>query len=198
MSDAKMSTNMSPKLLEVAERAKRPNARFFALAYLIDVPALERAYRKLRKRAAVGVDGVTVEQYGQNLQENLENLHQRMKAGRYRHQPLRRTHIRKEDGSKRPIGISATEDKIVQSALHEVLEVVYEPAFYECSYGFRPKRSAHDAVRALNQACNSGGVNWVLEADIKSFFDSINRQMLQEMLRRGSPTGPSSGSSENV
>lgn len=189
MADAMTSGSMLPKLLEVAERAKTLDARFFALAYLIDVPALERAFKRLRKRAAVGVDGVTVEQYGERLQENLRDLHQRMKAGKYRHQPLRRTYIRKEDGSSRPIGISAVEDKIVQSALREVLETVYEPAFMDCSFGFRPGRSAHDAVRSIQQACDRRKVNWVLEADIMSFFDSINRQKLQEMLQERVPDG---------
>lgn len=189
MSGTKIPKDMSPKLLEVAERAKRPNARFLALAYLIDVPALRRAHGRLRKKAATGVDGTTAEQYGENLERNLQDLHQRMVAKKYRHQPLRRTHIRKEDGSLRPIGISTTEDKIVQGALREVLEVVYEPIFYDCSYGFRPGRSAHDAVRLLDKVASKGEVNWVLEADIKSFFDSINRQMLQEMLQERAPDG---------
>ena len=189
MSETKISRNMSPKLLEVAERAKRPDARFLALAHLIDVPALKRAFNRLRKKAAVGVDGRTVEQYGENLEGNLEDLHERMRTKKYRHQPLRRTHIRKEDGSLRPIGISATEDKIVQGALRDVLEAVYEPAFYEGSYGFRPRRSAHDAIRFLNARAEKGLVNWVLEADIKSFFDSINRQVLQEMLQERVPDG---------
>lgn len=189
MTDATTSEPMLPKLLEVAERAKRPDARFYALAYLIDEAALERAYRKLRKSAAVGVDGVTAKEYGQNLQENLRDLHQRMKAGKYRHQPIRRVHIHKEDGRTRPIGISATEDKIVQTALRDILEIVYEPTFYECSYGFRPRKSAHDAIRTLHRACKEGAVNWVLEADIMSFFDSINRRMLQEMLQEKVPDG---------
>lgn len=189
MTDTKMSGTLSPKLLEVAERAKYPDARFLALAYLIDVPALERAYLGLRKKAAVGVDKVTVEQYGEQLQDNLQDLHQRMKAGKYRHQPLRRTTIRKEDGTLRPIGISATEDKIVQNALREILEIVYEPVFHEHSYGFRPGRRAHDAVRNLCQAGSRGEINWVLEADISSFFDSINRQKLQEMLQERVPDG---------
>lgn len=189
MSGTKIPNNMSPKLLEVTERAKRPNARFLALAHLIDVPALERAYGRLRKKAAVGVDGVSVEKYGENLEVNLQNLHHRMKSKKYRHQPLRRTFVQKEDGSQRPIGISATEDKIVQGALREVLEAVYEPVFYEGSYGFRPGRSAHQILRFLDRAAGRNEINWVLEADIKSFFDSINRQMLQEMLQKRVPDG---------
>ena len=104
---------MSPELLKVAERAKRePECQFNSVAHLIDEAALARAYRRLRKDAGVGVDGVTVEQYGQRLEENLRNLHERMKAMRYRHQPIRRVHIPKEKGKTRPIGISAVEDRV--------------------------------------------------------------------------------------
>ena len=189
MTDTKISDNISPKLLEVAERAKQPDARFYALAYLIDENALQRAFKRLRKNAAVGVDGVTKDEYGENLAENLRDLHGRMKAGKYRHQPLKRVHIPKGDGKTRPIGISSLEDKIVQNALREVLEIVYEPIFYDCSYGFRPGRSAHDAVRFLNKEAGKGKINWVLEADIESFFDSIDRQMLQEILQERVPDG---------
>ena len=189
MTDTKISDNISPKLLEVAERAKQPDARFYALAYLIDENALQRAFKRLRKNAAVGVDGVTKDEYGENLAENLRELHGRMKAGKYRHQPLKRVHIPKGDGKTRPIGISSLEDKIVQNALREVLEIVYEPIFYDCSYGFRPGRSAHDAVRFLNKEAGKGKINWVLEADIESFFDSIDRQMLQEILQERVPDG---------
>ena len=189
MTDTKMSDNISPKLLEVAERAKQPDARFYALAYLIDANALQRAYKRLRNNAAAGVNGVTKHEYGENLAENLRDLHGRMKAGKYRHQPLKRVHIPKGNGKTRPIGISATEDKIVQNALREVLEIVYEPIFYDCSYGFRPGRSAHDAVRFLNHEAGKGKISWVLEADIESFFDSIDRQMLQEILQERVPDG---------
>ncbi len=107
MSNTKMLEYMSPELQEVARRAKeRPEARFFTLAHLIDVPALGRAYRGIRKGAAVGVDGVTKEDYGQDLEGNLQDLHERMKSKRYRHQPILRVHIPKDDGKTRPIGIS--------------------------------------------------------------------------------------------
>jgi RNA-directed DNA polymerase len=175
---------MSPGLLRVAERAKRnPDTRLLALAHHIDEPALIRAYGRLRKDAAEGVDGVTVEQFGQQLDDKVRALHQRMKAGQYRHQPIRRVHIPKEGAKTRPIGISTVEDKIVQSALREVLEVVYEQAFLACSYGFRPGRSAHGAIRTSSREMWPGAVNVVLEADIVSFFDSISRGMLMEMLR---------------
>jgi group II intron reverse transcriptase/maturase len=174
---------MSPELKRVAERAQRnPHERLLALARLIDEPALARAYNRLWKDAAVGVDGVTVEQYGQQLEENLQRLRERMKAGQYCHQPIRRVHIPKEGGKTRPIGISSVEDKIVQGALREVLEVVYEQEFLDCSHGFRPGRRAHDALRALNDAVTNGA-RYVLEADIVAFFDSLDRTRLMEMLR---------------
>ena len=183
MSDASTSGGMSLQLLEVVERARRePEGRFHALAHRIDVPALERAYHRMRKDAAVGVDGVTKEQYGQDLEANLRDLHARMKAKRYRHQPIRRVHIPKEGGKTRPIGVSAFEDKLVQDALREVLEAIYEQDFLDCSYGFRPGRSAHDAVRTLDRVVHRGQVNWILEADIVSFFDSLDRRKLKEML----------------
>jgi len=170
--------------LKVAQRARRePEGRIYALAHLIDVPALERAYHRMRKDAAVGVDGVTKEQYGQELGENLRDLHRRLVEKRYRHQPIRRVHIPKDKGKTRPIGVSAFEDKIVQDALREVLEAIYEQDFLDCSYGFRPGRSAHDALRALDRAVHRGEVSWILEADVESFFDSVDRKALMEMLQ---------------
>ena len=183
MSGASTSGGMSPQLLEVVERARRePEGRFHALAHRIDVPALERAYHRMRKDAAVGVDEVTKEAYGRELEANLRDLHARMKAKRYRHQPILRVHIPKQGGKTRPIGISAFEDKLVQDAVREVLEAVYEQDFLDCSYGFRPGRSAHDAVRTLDRIVHQGEVNWILEADIVSFFDSLDRNKLKEML----------------
>ena len=184
MSDALMSERMSPERREVVERAQRePEGRFHSLAHRIDVPALERAFHRLRKEAAVGVDGVTKEAYGKELDSNLADLHERLRSKRYRHQPLRRVHIPKGKGQRRPIGISALEDKIVQGAVRDVLEAVYEQDFLDCSYGFRPGRSAHDAVRALKRAVDQGEVSWILEADVTSFFDSLDRTKLKEMLQ---------------
>ncbi|WP_437729602.1 group II intron reverse transcriptase/maturase [Sorangium sp. So ce861] len=174
---------MSPGLLKVAERARQePKGVFHSLAHLIDVSALERAYGRLRKDAAVGVDGMTKEQYGQELGRRLNDLHDRMASKRYRHQPIRRVHIPKGQGKTRPIGVSALEDKIVQGAVREVLESIYEQDFLDCSYGFRPGRRAHDALRALNWAVYHGEVSWIVEADIRSFFDSVDREALMEML----------------
>jgi len=192
MPEALISETMSPSLGKVAERARQePQAQFHALAYRIDREALERAYRRQRQTAAVGVDGTTKAQYGQDLEANLQDLHERLRTGRYRHQPIRRIFIPKEGqpGKQRPIGISCFEDKLVQDALREVLKAVYEQDFRECSYGFRPGRSAHDALRTLNQALFEGEVNWIIEADIASFFDRLDRSQLSEMLRQRIPDG---------
>jgi len=178
MANASTLENMSPELLRVVERAKQePEGRFHSLAHLIDVPALERAYRRMRNGAAVGVDGVTKEQFGQELEQNLQDLHERMKAKRYRHQPIRRVRIPKEGGKTRPIGISAFEDKLVQDAVREVLEAIYEQDFLDCSYGFRPKRGAHDAIRTLDRIVHRGEVSWILEAGVVSFFDILDRSL---------------------
>jgi group II intron reverse transcriptase/maturase len=125
---------------------------------------------------------VTKEEYGQDLEQRLADLHGRMKAMRYRHQPIRRVHIPKDNGQTRPIGVSTVEDKIVQGALRELLEAIYEQDFLDCSYGFRPGRSAHDALKALNTSIRFGEAYVILEADIASFFDSLDRPKLREML----------------
>jgi RNA-directed DNA polymerase len=184
MAATPMAEGISTGLLKVMERAQRDLAcRFLSLAHLIDEGALERAFRRIRKDAAVGVDGITKEQYGQELEGNLRSLQQRLKAMTYRHQPIRRVHIPKGEGKTRPIGVSSLEDKIVQEALREVLEAIYEPLFLGVSFGFRPGRSAHDALRALNSPLVRGKARWILEADISSYFDSIDRSMLLEMLQ---------------
>jgi hypothetical protein len=157
---------MSTGLLKVRERAKRdPDARFTALAHLLDEEALRRAYGRTRKGAAVGVDGITKEEYGQELEDNLRDLHRRLRSKQYRHQPILRVHIPKAPGKTRPIGISATEDKIVQGALREVLEAIYEQDFLDVSYGFRPERGAHDALRDLNRMVGRERIEVILEAD---------------------------------
>lgn len=184
MPDASTSERMSPGLRKVAERARNePTGKFHSLAHLIDVPSLGRAYYRLRKEAAVGVDGITKEEYGRDLRFRLPDLHARLKSQQWRHQPIRRVNIPKEPGKTRPIGVSTIEDKTVQDVVREVLETIYEQEFLDCSYGFRPRRSAHDALRALNRVVYRGEVNWILEADIVSFFDRLDRIQLAKMLR---------------
>ena len=190
MKEASTSPTMSPQLHKVAERARRePQARFHSLAHLIDPASLRRAFHRQRPGAAVGVDGVSKADYEQDLEVRLRALHERLRSGR--HQPIRRVHLPKEGrkGQTRPIGISCFEDKLVQDALREVIEAVYEPVFRDCSYGFRPGRSPHDAIRRLNELLYRGEVSWVLEADVASFFDTLDRAQLQEMLGARIPDG---------
>jgi group II intron reverse transcriptase/maturase len=153
------------------------------LAHHLTPEALTTAYLRLRKDAAIGVDGVTVAAYGENLEANIGSLFERLKGGKYRHQPIRRVHIPKDGGKTRPLGISATEDKIVQRVLTTVLEAVYEQDFKDFSYGFRPGRKAHDALKAINRMIDGEGVRVIVEADIKGYFDNIDRGHLMTMLR---------------
>lgn len=184
MAELRLGKNMSPQLVRVAERAQSdPHTRFYSLAHLLDVDGLRRSFRRIKNGAAPGVDGISKQKYGEDLEESLRALHERLRSGTYRHQPIRRVHIPKAPGKTRPIGVSCIEDKIVQGALHEVLSVVYEQDFRDCSYGYRPGRSAHDALRAVNDMAFKGKVGWILEADIAAFFDSLDRTRLKEMLQ---------------
>ena len=184
MTGAWTSGLTSPAIRKVVDRARRePEGRFHSLAHLLDVPALAAAYWSIRKDAAVGGDGVTKDQYGQDFEQNLQDLYARLRSQRYRHQPIRRVHIPKDGGRTRPIGISALEDKIVQSAVRHVLEAIYEQDCLDCSFGFRPGRHAHEAIRALAKVVFRGEVHWILEADIVSFFDRLDRTRLQERLQ---------------
>jgi len=181
---------MSPEVRRVAERARNePKGKFHSIAHLLDEEALKRAHGRLRGSAAVGVDGVTKAEYGRDLEKNLRDLVGRLKRNRYRHQPIRRVRIPKEDGKDRELGISSTEDKIVQGALAELLGAIYEEDFHPHSYGFRRGRSPHDAIRALNRAVEGEEVGAVLEGDVKSFFDTVDRRRLQEMIQHRVPDG---------
>ena len=165
---------------EAAERSRQ--TRFTTLLHHIDEEALARAFARLKRRAAPGVDGMTVADYEQGLAERLRELCERVQSGRYRPLPVRRTYIPKADGGQRPLGVPALEDKIVQGAVAEMLSAIYEADFLDCSYGFRPGRSAHQALRAVHDAIMTERVNWVLEADIRKFFDSVDHQWLSRML----------------
>jgi RNA-directed DNA polymerase len=174
---------LPPALARVHEAASRDkNTRFTALLHHVDVEALRRAFGRLKRRAAAGVDGETVATYEQGLSEKLQDLCDRVHRGRYRPEPVRRVHIPKPDGGQRPLGIPALEDKIVQGAVAEVLSAIYEVDFVGFSYGFRPGRSPHQALRALHTALMTQYVNWVLDADIRRFFDSVNHEWLLRML----------------
>lgn len=180
------SATISPKLERIATLAKRaPGIAFTSLAHHIDLDWLREAYRCTRKDGATGVDGQTADEYAANLEENLRSLLERAKSGTYRAPPVRRVHIPKGTaGDTRPIGIPTFEDKVLQRAVVMMLEAVYEQDFLDCSYGFRLKRSAHQALNALRNAAMSMKLGWVLEADIRKFFDTIDHTHLLAILRR--------------
>jgi group II intron reverse transcriptase/maturase len=156
--------------------------RFTALLHHLTVDMLRESFLNLKRKAAPGIDGQTWEQYGRNLEEKLVDLHGRVHRGAYRAQPSRRVYLEKPDGRKRPLGIAVLEDKIVQGAVVKILECIYEEDFLGFSYGFRPERGAHDALDALSVALQFEKVNWVLDADIQSFFDTMSHEWTMKFL----------------
>ena len=174
----------APSALERVRQAaqKDKGTRFTALLHHVDVDRLRAAYRAINPKAAVGVDEVTWRDYGKDLEANLRDLHGRVHRGSYRAKPSRRAYISKGDGRQRPLGIAALEDKIVQRALVEVLNAIYETDFLGFSYGFRPGRGQHDALDALAVAITRRKVNWVLDADIRGFFSNLDRGWLRRFV----------------
>ncbi len=154
------------------------NARFTALLHHVTVDRLRQAYRAINPRASTGMDGVTWGVYGQELEANLQDLHARVHRGAYRAKPSRRAYIAKADGRMRPLGIAAVEDKVLQRAVVEVLNAIYEVDFAGFSYGFRPGRSPHQALDALAVGIDKKKVNWILDADIRGFYDAIDHGWL--------------------
>jgi len=174
---------MSSGLYRVREAAKKDSKqRFTNLLHHITIDLLRDSYYSLKRTVAAGVDGVTWVEYGEGLEEQLPGLHERIQSGRYRTRPSKRAWIPKPDGSKRPIGIAALEDKIVQQALVQVLQAVYEEDFIGFSYGSRPGRSQHDALDAIYIAINRKKVGWVLDADIRGFYDSVDHGWMMKFL----------------
>jgi group II intron reverse transcriptase/maturase len=177
---------VSTKQQQIAELAKRsPPLRFTSLNHHLDLPWFLEAFNRTRKDGAAGVDGQTGSEYGASLLGNLEALRERAKSGAYRAPPVRRVHIPKGTGNQtRPIGIPTFEDKVLQRAVVMLLEPIYEQDFRDCSYGFRPGRSAHQALQALwEQAMGLGGC-WLVEVDIQKFFDTLDHAQLREFLQR--------------
>jgi RNA-directed DNA polymerase len=174
----------SSALDRVREAARKDKGtRFTALLHHVDLARLRKAYWAIRPQAAPGVDKVTWTDYGQDLEANLRDLHARVQQGRYRARPSRRVYIPKPDGRQRPLGIASLEDKIVQRAVAEVLNAIYEVDFRGFSYGFRPGRKPHDALDALAAGIYSRRVNWVLDADIRDFFGQLDRTWLRRFLQ---------------
>jgi len=186
MNETQGSPDISTKLERIAKTAKdKPSVVLTTLAHHIDMDWVRAAYRRTRKDGAVGVDGTSAGTYGEQLEGNLLSLLERAKSGRYHAPPVRRVHIPKGDGSQtRPIGIPTFEDKVLQRAVVMVLEPIYEQSFHDFSYGFRPGRSAHQALAALRTATIKMGGGWIVEVDIKKFFDTIDHGHLQAILRQ--------------
>ena len=167
----------------IAEQAREhPERVFTSLHHLIDGEWMREAYRRTRKDGATGIDGVTAADYEKDLEANLDDLLGRMKSGRYFAPPVRRHYIPKADGTKRPLGIPTFEDKVAQRAILMLLEPIYEADFLPCSYGFRPGRSAHDALNALRKGIIEQRQRWVIDADLKTYFDSISHTHLRSFL----------------
>ena len=176
---------MSQGLNGVRERArKNKTERFTALLHHVSVDLLRESYYGLKRKAAPGVDGVTWKEYETGVEDRLKDLHGRVHRGAYRALPSKRGWIKKANGKMRPLGIAALEDKIVQQAVVTVLNQIYEEDFRNFSYGFRPGRNPHMALDALYVGLKRKKVNWVLDMDLKGFFDNIEKDRLMEMVEQ--------------
>jgi RNA-directed DNA polymerase len=187
MAETRSSTTVSTKLERIAKLARAmPQAALTTLAHHIDIDWLREAYRRTRKDGATGIDRQTADEYARNLDENLRSLLERAKSGSYVAPPVRRVYIPKgSDGSQsRPIGIPTFADKVLQRAVTMVLEAVYEQSFLDCSYGFRPKRSAHQALRRVRDQAMEIAGKWVLEVDIRNFFGTLDHSLLRDIVRK--------------
>lgn len=175
--------SVSTKQERIAQLARdNPAMAFTSLNHYLDEEWMRYAYERTRKDGAVGVDGQTAQDYALNLEQNLRDLLDRLKSGRYRAPPVRRHYIDKPDGGQRGLGIPSFEDKVAQRAIVQLLEPIYEQDFLNCSFGFRPRRSAHQALQALRTGIMAQRGYWVLEVDIRKYFDSIPIAQLREFL----------------
>lgn len=176
---------MLPKLQKIAEQARNyPEMVFNNVYHLIDQELLLEAYQRTNKDSAAGVDKVTAIEYTEALYENIHDLHERLKTNRYAAQPVERVWIEKEDGKQRPIGKPCFEDKIVQRAVVMILEVIFEPIFHPFSHGFRKGHSQHQAIRELREQCIKLNINWIVDADVSGFFDTIDHGHLRSFIEK--------------
>lgn len=176
---------MATRFEKIAELVrKHPAGKLSTLVHHINVTTLEESYRELSRNKAAGVDGMNKEEYGMHLNDNLMKLMESMKKQAYKPQPVKRVYIPKDGSDKmRPLGIPAFEDKLVQNVISGILNEVYEPIFLDVSYGFRQGKSCHDALRALNDIIVTGKVNYIVDADIKGFFDNVDHEWIMRMLK---------------
>jgi RNA-directed DNA polymerase len=179
------SPTVTPQLQRLAAQAAHaPDRVFTTRAQLIDEDVLREAYRQTSKASAAGIDGVTAQAYAEHLDEHLQDLHERLRSGRYQAPPVERVWLEKADGGQRPIGKPTFEDKIVQRAVAMLLEAICEQDFYDGSYGFRQGRSPHDALHELRERCMNEGIGWIVDADVSGDFDSMDKTRLREVLRK--------------
>lgn len=174
--------DMVTKRQDIRTLSKR-HPKLETLMNRVDKESLIRQHRLQKKDKAPGIDMVTKEVYQENLNENLDDLMQRLKSFSYKPQPVRRVEIDKGNGKKRPLGIPVYEDRLFQGAMADILSDVYEPRFLDCSYGFRPNRSTHDAIKVINDTIMHKKINYMLDCDIKGFFDNVNHEWLMKFLR---------------
>ncbi|MCB2170991.1 MAG: group II intron reverse transcriptase/maturase [Deltaproteobacteria bacterium] len=185
MGDTSRSSTVSTQLQQIAEQAiQYPEMVFTTLAHLLDEPFLREAHRRINKKSASGIDKVTAKMYAETLEDNLRDLHERLKSGRYKAPPFERVWIDKEPGKQRPIGIPTFEDKIVQRAVEMLLSAIYEQTFYSFSHGFRRGHSQHKALHELRESCREHNINWIISADITGLFDNIDHGLLQDIIRQ--------------
>ncbi len=176
---------ITPQLRQITAQAKaNPDRVFTSLVHHMDFDLLREAYYRLRREGAPGLSGIDARDYAQDLEANLNGLHERLRTRTYQAAAVKRVWIDKDDGKKRPIGITEIEDKIVQKAVSMLMGAVYEQDFLPCSYGFREGRNAHDALAQLREQCMTHGIRWIYDADITGFFDNIDRGWLRSFIQR--------------
>jgi len=178
-----MGNNTLTKLALISERArKEPKFKFTSIAHLLNEGFLKECYYSLGRDRAGGIDGVSWKEYGERLDENLKDLVTRLKTKRYKPLPSRRVYIPKDEHLNRPLGLPALEDKIVQKGVARILEAIYEQDFLNCSYGFRPNRSCHQALDVVDKTIMRGPINYIIEADIKGYFDNVSHEWMMKCL----------------
>ena len=183
-----MTTKLTSKTLKaiqiIALKAKEdPNCKFTSLAHLLTEDFLKECFGELKKNKSPGIDGITVNEYEEKLDENIADLVARLKAKQYKPKPVKRVYIPKPNGDKRPLGIPAVEDKIVQMAIKKILETIFEQDFMDTSYGFRPNRGCHDALKQIDKIIMKYPVYFIVDMDISKFFDTVNHKCLMEFLK---------------
>src|SRR5574341_119390 len=180
----KLVSKTQQAIQNIALKAREdPNCRFTSLIRLLTEDFLKECFRELKRRKSPGIDGITVSEYEEQLDESIADLVARLKAKQYKPKPVMRVYIPKPNGDRRPLGIPSVEDKIVQMAVKKILEAIFEQDFIDTSYGFRPDRSCHDALKKIDKIIMNYPVNFIVDVDISKFFDTVNHKCLMAILK---------------